>query len=229
MKAADVMTEHVLRIWPETSVTTAATVMSENRVSALPVTDSEDRILGIVSESDLVRRVELGTMKRHSRWFSFGSGPASAASDSVDSHARKVSDVMTTGVVSVPEDASLAEIATLMERHQVKRLPVVRDGKVVGIVSHANLIVALATTPQPLFPVPVSDLSLQKCVIENLKSQPFGKPWLINVSVLDGAVTLWGPVSSEGERQALLIAAETTSGVREVKDYTMCMLAAVVV
>ncbi|MDF2118546.1 CBS domain-containing protein [Roseiarcaceae bacterium H3SJ34-1] len=229
MKAADVMTERVLSVWPEASITMAAKIMSENRISALPVTDSEDRILGIVSEGDLIRRVEIGTTKRHSWWSDFWSGPAPAALDFVKSRARRVSDVMTRDVVSVPEDAPLEEVATLMERRQVKRLPVVRDGKVVGIVSRANLIRALANIPQPLSPVLDSDLNLQKRVIENLKSQPFGKPWLISASVLDGVVTLWGPVSSKGEQQALRIAAETTPGVRDVKDYTMFMLAPVVV
>jgi CBS domain-containing protein len=229
MKASDVMTERVVSVWPETSVTMAAKIMSENRISAVPVTDSENHILGIVSEGDLIRRVELGTTKRHSWWLGFWSGPAPAASDFVKSHARKVCDIMTKDVITVSEDAPLQEVATLMERHQIKRLPVVREGKVVGIVSRANLMRALANTPQPLLPLPVSDLNLQKRVTESLKSQPFGKPWLISVSVLDGVVTLWGPVWSEGERQALRIAAETTPGVREVKDYTMFWPASVVV
>jgi len=228
MKAADVMTERVLSVWPETSVKMAAMIMSENRISALPVTDCEDHILGIVSEGDLIRRVEIGTTKRRAWWSNLWKGRAPAV-DFVKSHAKKVSDVMTKDVASVAEDAPLEDVATLMERRQVKRLPVVRHGKVVGIVSRANLIRALANAPQPLVPVPDSDMNLQKRVIENLKSQPFGKPWLISVSVLDGVVTLWGPVSSKGEQQALRIAAETTPGVREVKDYTMFMLAPVVV
>lgn len=221
MKTADVMTDRVISVWPETSVAAAAKIMDENGVSALPVTDSENRILGIISEGDLIRRVEIGTKKRHSWWLRLLGGPAPEASDFIKSHATKVSDVMTKDVISVPEDAPLEEVATLMERYQVKRLPVVRDGKVIGIISRANIVRALASAPQPLAPLPVSDRTLQARVTASLKAQPFGKPWLASISVLDGVVTLWGPVSSEVERQALRVAAETTPGVREVRDYTM--------
>ncbi|MDF2118608.1 CBS domain-containing protein [Roseiarcaceae bacterium H3SJ34-1] len=221
MKTADVMTDRVISVRPDASVAAAAKVMDENGVSALPVTDSENHILGIISEGDLIRRIEIGTKKRHSWWLRLLTGPAPAASDFVKSHATKVLDVMTKDVISVPEDAPLEEVATLMERYQVKRLPVVRDGKVIGIISRANIVRALANSPQPLAPLPVSDRTLQARVTASLKAQPFGKPWLASASVLDGVVTLWGPVSSEVERQALRVAAETTPGVREVKDYTM--------
>jgi CBS domain-containing protein len=221
MKAADIMTGHVISVSPETTVLAAAKLLDENGISAVPVTDKENRILGMLSEGDLIRRIEIGTKKRHSWWLRLLGGPAPVAADFVKSHAAKVSDVMTKDVISVPEDAPLEEVAMLMERYQVKRLPVVRDGKVIGVVSRSNIVRALANTSQPLPPLAMSDRNLQAHVLANLKAQPFGKPWLVSVSVLNGVATLWGPTSSAAERQALRVAAETTPGVREVKDYTM--------
>ena len=215
MNALDVMVTDVIAVRPQDTVRDAAAVLLERRVSAAPVVDDDGRLVGIVSEGDLMRRVEIGTDRRRSWWLEFLTAPETRAQEYVKAHARKVADVMTKNVVTATEDMPLREIATLLEKNGIKRVPVLRGGKVVGIVSRRNILQAFrnlnAGGESELRRHPAGDH-------RQIRILPWGKPSLLSVSVNDGIVELWGPVDSAEERQAIRVAAEATPGVREVKD-----------
>jgi CBS-domain-containing membrane protein len=141
------------------------------------------------------------------------------AAEYLKEHSRKVADVMTRGVISAEPETPVADIATLLERHRIKRVPIVRNSEVVGIVSRANLIQALATFRNKLtLPQPVADAELREKIAARLKSEPWVRPLLANVTVTDGTVDLWGLVDSIAEKQALRVAIENTPGVKAIND-----------
>jgi hypothetical protein len=174
-------------------------------------------LLGIVSEGDLVRRAETGTEHQRSWWLQLFTSNQTRAIDFVKSHARKAKDVMTRDIVTAGPDAPVQEIANLLETYGIKRVPIIKNGQVVGIVSRANLVQALASYQPTLATVQPTDEKMRGEIISNLGAQPWGKG-LVNVIVQDGVVDLWGFVDNESERQALRVAAEATPGVRAVND-----------
>lgn len=217
MNASDVMVRAVVTARPDATVRDAAQVMLDHGVSGLPVLDETGSLVGIISEGDLIRRAEIGTQGYRSWWMELLSSRDELARDYTKAHALKVADVMTRNVVTADVDTPLVDLATLLEKHGIKRVPIVRDGKVVGIVSRANLIRALASAPVHL-PVETDDVTLQERTIEHIKAVPGGMPWLLSVFVKDGVAELWGPVHSNDQRTALRVAAETTPGIRDVTD-----------
>lgn len=220
MKAIDVMVRDVVTVHPETSVADAIALLSKHDVSALPVVDAEGRILGIVSEADLVHRVEIGTEKHRSWWMEAVTGASALAGDFAKSHGQKVEEVMTAEVVSATEDTPLAEIATLLERHRIKRVPIVRDGKVVGVVSRSNLIQALASAVGRTNGTATedSDRTIRNEVLSRLNGQAWTDFGERNIIVSHGVVHVWGLVGSEAERKALKALAEGVPGVSGVAD-----------
>jgi CBS domain-containing protein len=218
MKAADVMVTDVVTVGPDASVRDVAEILLRHRISAVPVV-ADGKIAGIVSEGDLIRRTEGATERRRPRWLDYFISREVLAAEFVKSHARKVADVMTREVVTADPDTPLGEIASRLERNGIKRVPIVRDGKLVGIVSRANLLQALAGLKEDLpSEAAPSDAIIRGKVEAELKTKPWAKPLLINVIVRDGTVDLWGLVDSEAERQAVRVLAEVTPGVRAVND-----------
>ncbi len=218
MKAADVMTRRVWTVAPETTVADAARLMIEHRISGLPVVGPDQRLVGIVTEGDFLRRVELGTERRHSGWLGFLLGPGRLADEYVQAHARRVDEVMTTDVETATEDAELADLVRLMERWRIKRVPVVRDGRLVGIVSRANLLQALAVVPPAALAMSMDDVAIRDRVVAEIERQPWGPIASITVLVKDGVVSLDGAIFDERQRLALKVAAENIPGVRAVHD-----------
>lgn len=222
MNASDVMVSNVITVGPDACVQEVAGILLENRISAVPVVNDRKEILGIVSEGDLMRRVEAGTERRRSWWLGLFASNEILASEFSRSHARRVTDVMTQPVVTVTPDTPLSEVATMLETHGIKRVPVVRDGKVVGIVSRANLLQALATAGKAVGPAAaVDDATLRAAIMAALKTKIWTRPALLNVIVQDGTVDLWGMVDSLEEKKAVRIAAEVVPGVRAVNDNLM--------
>jgi CBS domain-containing protein len=217
MNAADIMVRDVISVGPEDTVRNAATILLNRRITAAPVLSDNGRLVGIVSEGDLIRRAEIGTERRRSSWLELFTGPEMAA-DFVKAHAVKVGDVMTKEVITAPEDASLATIATLLEKSGIKRVPIVRGKKVVGLVSRSDILRAFASSALPAGPVSRSDKAIRDAIFEQIRALPLDRPWLLTVVVTDGTVELWGPVESEQERQAVRVAAEGTPGVKSVND-----------
>ena len=221
MRAADIMTVNVVTVDPETSVQEIATLLSERGISGVPVVDKERRLVGMISEGDLMRRVETGTELRRSWWLEMLSTNTELASEYVKTRGRRARHVMTRGVVSIAEATPLAEIADLLERHRIKRVPVVSNGVLVGIVSRANLVRALASGgSQPAGSGADRDDVIRDKLLAELKRQKWAEASPGNVIVTDGVVHLWGTILSEQERQALRVAAENIAGVRAVTDHT---------
>ena len=218
MNAADVMTPDVITVHPDTPLDQVISVMLENRISGVPVMD-KDSLVGIISEGDLLRRVELGTQPRRSHLLEAFATATSLAAEYARTHGRKASEVMTRAVITVGDDAPIAVIAEVMETHRVKRVPVLRNGKLVGIVSRANLLRALAAKLKAL-PEPLpNDRRIRMTVFNVLQAHKWGsRVAQLDVTVQDGVVTLWGIVSSEEQRMAVRVAAENVPGVTQVVD-----------
>jgi len=219
MKAADVMTRQVMTIEADAPIAKAVRLMLQNRISGLPVVDPSGRLVGIVTEGDFLRRTETGTEVRRPRWLEFLLGPGRGASEYVRTHARKVAEVMTPNVASVAEDTPVDEIVRLMEHRRIKRVPVVQDRKVVGIVSRANLLRVLAGLIVELPPATVDDTALRERILAELDTQSWAPRAGIEVMVRHGVVELWGAILDERERQALRVAAENVPGVKAVHDH----------
>lgn len=218
MKAADVMTRDVVTVKPDCSVQDAAKTMLEHRISAVPVVGDAGELVGIVSEGDLMRRSEAGTEPRRSWWFELFTPTNVLAAEFVKSHARIVSDVMTRKVLTATPDTPIGSIAALLEKNRIKRVPIVKGGNLVGIVSRANLLQALAAMNKNLGEIGApEDAGIRDAIIARLRAQPW-QPWMLNVTVHHGIVDLWGLVDSPVVKKATRVAAETTPGVHAVND-----------
>jgi CBS domain-containing protein len=217
MQAREVMTTDLVRVGPETTVADIAALLVTHRIGAVPVVH-EGRLVGIVSQTDLVRRSETGTEKRHKWWLEAFANPDVKAREYVKSHGHKAEDVMTRHVVSVSESASLAEVADVLDTHGIRQVTVISDGRLVGIISRADLVRALAevsiTAPAPR---PDSG-ALQKAIWDQIGAQSWLKAVFVNLAVKDGVVELWGAVESEEQRRALKVLVEGVPGVVRVED-----------
>src|SRR5215468_8136145 len=218
MRAIDVMVRDVVTVRPDTDVADAIKLLAEHDVSALPVVDKAGYLVGVLSESDLIHRAEIGTEKHRPWWLEAVTGASTLAEEFAKSHGKKVGEVMTAGVISVNEETPLSEIAALFERKRIKRVPVVKDGKLVGIVSRANLIQALASAVGHIEQHDEADRQIRLQLLSKLKEQPWTGFGDRNITVSDGVVHLWGLVGSEAERKALLALAEGVPGVARVSD-----------
>jgi CBS-domain-containing membrane protein len=219
MKAADIMTGQVISIAPDASILECARLLLQHRISGLPVIDAAGNLVGIVSEGDFLRRVEAGTERKRPRWLEFITGPGRLAGEYVQSHGRKVGEVMTREPLTITEDTPVDDIVRLMEEHRIKRLPVMRGAKVVGIVSRANLLRALAGVAREAAPPAQDDQTLREQVLAAFASQPWAPRDLIDVTVRNGAVELWGVVTADHQRDAAAVVAENLPGVKKVVNH----------
>ena len=219
MKAMDVMTRDVVSIDPNASILEAVRLMLQHRVSGLPVVDSSGQLQGIVTEGDFLRRSETGTQPKRPRWLEFLLGPGRLATDYVHASGRRVDEVMTTNVHTVTEDTPLERIVNLMERHRIKRVPVMRGERIVGIVTRANLMRAVASLALAEGPVAADDAAIRDRLLAELKRQTWAPVGLMDVIVKDGVVNLSGALTDEREREAIRIAAENIPGVKKVADH----------
>ena len=218
MKAADLMTSFVVTVRPDATIEYAAQLMLQYRISGLPVTDSDGAVLGIVTESDLLRRAETGTENRHDRWASLLIGPGRLAREYVRTHGRKVAEVMTERVFIVTPETPLADLVALMETKHVKRVPVVDQGRLVGIVSRADVMAALVGLLSEKPAGAATDAEIRDQILEEIDRQPWGPRDGIDVIVTNGVVVLKGMIPGERERAALCVAAENVPGVKAVHD-----------
>ncbi|MGB0087487.1 MAG: CBS domain-containing protein [Rhodomicrobiaceae bacterium] len=218
MKAADIMTKDVVTVSDQSYVQDAAKLLLQHRISALPVVDSAGGLVGIVSEGDLIRRVESGTQHQNAWWLEMLADADSLARQYVREHSRKIVDIMTRSVVTAKPDADLGDIANLLEKHGIKRVPIVEDGRIVGIVSRSNLIQALAALDKGIaIKGKPDDAAIRDQVLARLKAESW-RPFLINVIVHNGKVDLWGIANSPAQKTAARVVAEVTPGVTAVND-----------
>jgi CBS domain-containing protein len=211
------MVSPVITVKPYSSVRDVANLLLKHRISAVPVVDDTGKLVGIVTEGDLLHRVENDTEVRRSSWLRVFTDQGVLAAEYARAHSRKVADVMTTRVVFAAPEASLSDIAMLMERHSIKRIPIVNKGQLVGIVSRANLVQAIATA-RPSLQIPLSDQAIRDKLLAHLRAQPWPHTSQLNATVKDGVVDVWGICHSDAEREAVRIAAENIPGVRAVKN-----------
>lgn len=218
MKAMDVMVRDVVTVKADDDVSHAVRLLAEHDVSALPVVDETGAVVGVLSEADLMRREEIGTEKHRPWWLEAVMPSSVLAHDFAKEHGRKVAEVMTDDVIAAGEETPVGEIANLLEKHRIKRVPILRNGKLVGIVSRSNLIQALATAPVREGADSRSDRSIRLELLGRLGEQRWTDFGSRNVTVRDGVVHLWGLVGSPDERKALVALAEQMPGVRSVAD-----------
>jgi CBS domain-containing protein len=218
MRAHQIMTRPVVTVSSETTIVEAANTMLQRHVGGLPVVDAAGKLVGIISEGDFLRRSEIGTQRRRGRFLKFILGPGQAATDFVHEHGRKVAEIMTKEPLTISEDTNLEEIVELMEKNHVKRLPVMRGDQVIGIVSRANLLQAVASLARQIPDPTADDDHIRNRVIDALSKNdwcPFG----LSVIVRDGIVHLSGVITEERSRQAAIIATENIAGVKKVHDH----------
>ena len=221
MKARDVMVSPVITVGDNDTVRDVAKLLIAKRISAVPVVNGAGKLVGIVTEADLMRRVEAGTEHCYSWWLSFFLGDRAIAADYVKSHAVKVTDIMTRDVKTADPETPLHEVADLFEEHHIKSAPIVsKAGDLVGIVSRANILQAVASA-RPKLEISLSDAAIRKRLMDELKQQPWTHVHKLNVTVTDGVVDLWGFVQSESERQAISVTAEAIPGVAAINDHLM--------
>jgi CBS domain-containing protein len=218
MQVKDVMTRSVISVEAKESILTAARLMLQNRISGLPVVDAEGELVGIVTEGDFLRRSEIGTRRRRPKWLEFIVGPGKLADEYVHAAGRKVDDIMTHDPFFTTESASLETVVELMERHHIKRLPVMHGGKIVGIVSRANLMHALASLARGDAQAATGDdATIRDRILAALGQEHWApRP---NVVVKNGVVELWGVITDDRERQAVIVAVENVAGVKKVHDH----------
>jgi CBS domain-containing protein len=219
MRASDVMTSNVISVTPDMTVREVARIFVDNGISGAPVVDPDGHVAGMISEGDLLRRSEIGTEERtRTSWLDLWSA-SHEARDYIKTHAVKVRDVMTAGVVSVQPETPLGEVAGILETRRIKRVPVMKAGQIVGIVSRANLVQALASVPdEPSTDVTLSDGEIRAMLMGELA----GRKWSFagrNI-VTDGVVHLWGIFHSMEAVDAVRVAAQNIPGVKRVEDHT---------
>jgi CBS domain-containing protein len=217
MRVKDVMTPNVICIGADEPILKAARLMLQNRISGLPVIDKDGELVGIVTEGDFLRRSELGTQRQRPKWLEFIIGPGRLAQEYTHSSGRKVEDIMTPEPRTIAEDETLEAVVDAMERHHVKRLPVTCGGRVVGIISRANLMHALASLSRDVPAPPAGgDTAIRDKILAAIGKQDWAPR--VNVIVRDGVAELHGVITDDRERQGLIVTAENVPGVKRVRD-----------
>jgi CBS domain-containing protein len=218
MRAHQIMTKDVITIGPGASIVEAARLMLEHHISGLPVLDKDAKLIGIISEGDFIRRAEIGTQRRRPRWLQFFVGPGREANEFVRQSGRKVEEIMTRDPLTVSEDTALEELVSLMEKNDVKRLPVMRRKRLVGIVTRANLLQAVASLARDV-PDPTADDDHIRERVTQAITKTNWRPIGLQVTVRNGVVHLHGIIVNDSSRQAAIVAAENVAGVKEVHDH----------
>lgn len=218
MKANEIMSRNVATVAPETPISEIAALMVEKHVSGVPVVGDNGNLLGMVSQSDLLHRAEVGTERKHKWWFRVFADSNALAREFVKTHGHRAHDIMTRHIVSVREDAELRDVADILDKHRIKRVPVVADGKLVGIITRGDLVRALSLVQIAKADKKVDNASLHKALQERMQKQPWINKTYVNLTANDGVVELWGFVDSAEQHRALRLLVEETDGVKKVED-----------
>jgi CBS domain-containing protein len=218
MKARDLMTPDVITVAPDTPVLGIARLLAERHISAVPVTDRDRRVLGLVSEADLLRQVGGYEDEKPGFFTALFSDPASLAAKYAKAHGRTAADVMTPDPVSVTEDTTAAEIAKLLDKQHIRRVLVLRDKRLVGVVTRADLLRALVTPPATTAG-DTSDDAIYRAVVKAMRQQPWASTFYTTITVRDGVVGFYGYCGSEEYKRGLRVLAENVPGVKKVEDH----------
>tara|TARA_R110002124_G_scaffold106374_1_gene258044 strand:- start:3026 stop:3724 length:699 start_codon:yes stop_codon:yes gene_type:complete len=212
MLVKNIMTLNVITVSKSTPVEEIAKLLLERNISAVPVVDDAGRVLGLVSEGDLMRRVADTARPRRSWWLELFSNPQSDAANYIKSHGRNAADIMTKDVITVAEDTSVGDAARILETEHIKRVPVLKSGKLIGIVSRSNLLQTMASTPPAVAMFGVEDGALRDLIFQELSKVPSFEISLVNVIVKDGKTSVWGTVNTDLQQEAARLAVEAVVG-----------------
>jgi CBS domain-containing protein len=218
MKAQDIMTRDVVTVAPDRSIHEIATLMVENHVSGIPVVGDGGKLLGMISQSDLLHRAEIGTERKRKWWFRIFADSDALARDFVKAHGHTANDVMTRYIVSVREDADLRDVADILDKHKIKRVPVVNEGRLVGIITRGDMVRALTLSQSAKSDKKVDNAALHRALQDRIQKQPWINKTYINLTVSDGVVEMWGFVDSVEQHRALRLLVDETDGVTKVED-----------
>jgi CBS domain-containing protein len=218
MKAHDIMTRDVTTVSPDTSVRDIAALMMEKHISGVPVLTNNGKIIGMVSQSDLLHRAELGTERKHKWWFRTFADSNALAREYAKAHGLKAHDIMSRYVVAVRDDAELRDVADILDSHRIKRVPVVQEGRLVGIITRGDLVRALSQVQISKAAKKIDNAALHKTLHDRIRTQPWMNDSYINLTVNDGVVERWGYVVSTDQHNALRALVEETDGVSRVED-----------
>lgn len=218
MRAHQIMTRPVITVTADASIVNAAKTMLERHISGLPVVNETGKLIGIVSEGDFIRRAEIGTQRKRGRWLEFLVGPGKTADEFVHERGRKVAEIMTPDPCTISEDTTLDDIVHLMEKHNVKRLPVLRGDQIVGIVTRSNLLQAVCGLARDIPDPTADDDHIRNRIIKSIEKNDW-RPLGLGVIVSNGIVHLSGAITDDRSRQAAVVAAENVSGVKQVHDH----------
>jgi CBS domain-containing protein len=218
MKARDIMTRDVITVRPNTSVRDIASLMVEKHISGVPVLTDDDTMVGIISQSDLLHRAEVGTERKHKWWFRTFADSSALARDYAKAHGLTAHDVMCRYVVSVRDDAELGDVADILDKHRIKRVPVMQQGRLVGLITRGDLVRALSQVQATRQAKKIDNASLHRLLHERMRNQSWIDKSYINVSVNDGVVELWGFVDTADQHSALRALIEETEGVSRLED-----------
>lgn len=217
MQARDIMAKPVLTAKPATTVADIASLMAEKRISGLPIVDEDGNLVGVVSETDLLHRSETGTERRRKWWMRILLDSETLARDYVKTHGKHASDIMSPYVISVSADADLRHVADVLDKNEIKRVPVLDNGKLVGIITRGDLVRALAANqPQPSAEA-AGDAALQQRIMAKVQSQSWLNPTYLSITATNGVVESWGFIASEAQRAALRVLVEE-AGAKGYKD-----------
>jgi CBS domain-containing protein len=219
MKAHEIMSRQVVSVTPDNTLVDLANLMLEKRFSGVPVITAKGKLVGMITEGDCMHRVETGTEKKQSFWRSLLAGAEGRAENYIREHGRKVSEVMTRNPITVGEETDVSEIIHLMEKHQVKRVPVVKGGTVVGIVSRANIVQAVASVLREGVEGKDSDAKIRDKVLDALAELPWPAKTFVTVTVKDGVVDLWGTFTAFRQDESAIVAAENVPDVKGVHNH----------
>jgi CBS domain-containing protein len=218
MRAHHIMTKDVITVTPHTSIEDAAKIMLRTHISGLPVLDDAGNLVGIVSESDFLRRSEIGTGRKRPNWLQFLIGPGKAAADFVHERGRKVEDVMTERPITVDEETPLQDLVGLMEKKGIKRLPVMSGHVLRGIVTRSNLLQAVASLAHEIPDPTADDNHIRDRILRTVNATDW-RPIGFEVTARKGVVHLHGIITTDKARQATIVAAQNTAGVKQVHDH----------
>src|SRR5271169_5713162 len=218
MRAHQIMTPQVITVGADTAIIEAVNMMLRHHISGLPVVDTAGRLIGIISEGDFIRRAETGTQHKRGRWLSFLRGVDRIAVEFAHEHGRAVGEIMTPNPITVTEGTPLDQVVQTMESKNVKRLPVMRGDRMVGIITRSDFLAAVANLAHSVPDPSADDDHIRSEVMAAMREAPW-RPCRLNVTVRDGVVSLGGVIKKESARKAAIVAAENVAGVRKVQDH----------
>lgn len=219
MKASEIMTTDVVTVGPETPVKDIAVLMTKHRISGVPVVDADGNLVGILSESDLLHRTETGTERQRKWWLGMFQDSNTLAREFTKSHGLKAADIMTKSVTTIEGSAELGQVAELLEKKKLKRVPVVSGGKLAGIVTRGDLVRAFAQAADAPKPAMESDAEISKVIGEKIRDMPWLRESYVSVLVNNGIAEVNGMVPTEEQRQALKVLVEEVPGVKGVAEH----------